>query len=192
MKQNGISGNLFQLIKSFLSGRFQRVWLNGHKSDWETIQAVVPQSSILGPLFLLIYINDLIGNLNSNVKLFADGTSLFSEICDPLETANVLNNDLRKIREWTEQWKMVFNPDLTKQVQEVTFSRKSHSPKHPDSYFNSLVVEKVKIQKHLGLKLDEKLNFKDHLKDKFAVANKGIGMLKKLNYYLPCHSLVTP
>ena len=53
-------------------------------------------SSILGPLFLLIYINDLIGNLNSNVKLFADGTSLFSEICDPLETVNVLNNDFKK------------------------------------------------------------------------------------------------
>ena len=96
MKQNGVSGNLFQLIKSFLSGRFQRVWLNGHISDWETIQTVVPQSSKLGPLFLLIYINDLIDNLNSNVKLFADGTSLFSEICDPLVTANVLNNDFKK------------------------------------------------------------------------------------------------
>ena len=132
LEKNGVSGNLFQLIKSFLSGRFQRVLLNGQTSDWETIQAGVPQGSILGPLFFLIYINDLTDNLNSNVKLFADDTSLFSEICDPLETANVLNNDLRKIREWAEQWKMVFNPDPTKQAQEVIFSRKSHSPKHPD------------------------------------------------------------
>ena len=96
-EKNSVSGNLFQLIKSFLSGRFQRVLLNGQTSDWETIQAGVPQGSILGPLFFLIYINDLTDNLNSNVKLFADDTSLFSEICDPLETANVLNNDLRKI-----------------------------------------------------------------------------------------------
>ena len=103
LKQNGVSGNLFQLIKSFLSGRFQRVLLNGQTSDWETIQAGVPQGSILGPLFFIIYINDLTNNLNSNVKLFADDTSLFSGICDPLETANVLNNDLRKIREWTKQ-----------------------------------------------------------------------------------------
>ena len=70
-----------------------------------------------------------------------------------------------------EQWKMVFNPDATKQAPEVIFSRKSHSPKLPDLYFNSLVVEKVKTQKHLGLKLDEKLNFKEHLKDKFATVN---------------------
>ena len=47
--------------------------------------------------FPYIYINDRTDNLNSNVKLFADDTSLFSEICDSLETANVLNNDLRKI-----------------------------------------------------------------------------------------------
>ena len=53
------------------------------------------------------------------------------------------------------QWKMDFNPDLTKQAQEVIFSRKSHCLKHPDLYFNSLVAEKVKSQKHLLLKLDE-------------------------------------
>ena len=49
----------------------------------------------------------------------------------------------------------------------------------------------MKAQKHSGLKLDEKLNFKEHLKDKFAIVNKGIGMLKKLSNYLPRHSLVT-
>ena len=49
----------------------------------------------------------------------------------------------------------------------------------------------MKTQKHLGLKLDEKLNFREHLKDKFPFANKGIEMLKKLNNYLPHHSLVT-
>ena len=80
-----------------MSGRFQRVLLNGQTSDWETIQAGVLQGSILGPLFFLVYINDLTDNLNSNVKLFTDDTSLFTEICDPIETTNVLNNDLRKI-----------------------------------------------------------------------------------------------
>ena len=56
LKQNGVNENLVQLIKSFLSGRFQRVLLNGQTSDWETAQAVVPQGSILGLLFFLIYI----------------------------------------------------------------------------------------------------------------------------------------
>ena len=81
---------------------------------------------------------------------------------------------------------MVFNQDPTKFL-----SRKSHFPKHPDVNFNSRVVEKVKIQKDLGLKLDERLNFRKHLKDKFAIVNSKIGMLKKLSKYLPRHSLIT-
>ena len=75
--------------------------------------------------FFLIYINDLATDLKSNVKLFADDTSLFSIVSDPLETANILNKDLDKIRGWAEQWKMAFNPDPTKQAQEVVFSKKT-------------------------------------------------------------------
>ena len=86
---------------------------------------------------------------------------------------------------------MVFSPDSTKQPPEVILFRKSHSRKLPDSYFNIIVVEKVKTQKHLVLKLDKTLNFRKHLKDMFAKVNKGIGMLKKLNNYLPRHSLLT-
>ena len=86
LKQNGVSGNLFQLIKSFLIVRFQRVL---------PIQAGLPQGSLSEPLLFLIYIKNLTHNLNSNVKLLADDNSLFLEICDPLEAANVLNNDLR-------------------------------------------------------------------------------------------------
>ena len=49
----------------------------------------------------------------------------------------------------------------------------------------------MKTQKHLALKLDKGLNFREHFKDEFAIVNKGIGMLKKLSNYLPCHSLKT-
>ena len=72
-------------------------------------------------IYIYIYINDLTDNLNSNAKLFANDTSLFLEICHPLETANVLSNNLREIHEWVEQLKMVFNTDPTKQAQEVFF-----------------------------------------------------------------------
>ena len=141
--------------------------------------------------FFLIYINDLATDLKSNVKLFADDTSLFSIVSDPLETANILNEDLDKIRGWAEQWKMAFNPDPTKQAQEVVFSKKPRESFHPNLYFNKFVVEKVQTQKHLGLKLDKKLSFKEHLKDKFAKVNRGIGILKKLSGFLPRHSLIT-
>ena len=72
----GISGNLLNLFRSFLNDRHQRVVLNGQLSDWAPILAGVLQGSILGPLFFLIYINDLPDNLNLLAKLFADDTSL--------------------------------------------------------------------------------------------------------------------
>ena len=60
----------------------------------------------------------------------------------------------------------------------------------PDLSFNRIVVEKVKTQKHLGLNLDEKLNYREHLKNICAINNKRIGMLKKLSNYLSRHSLI--
>ena len=88
------------------------------------MRAGVPQGSILGPLFLLIDINDLATDLKSSVKLFVDDTSLFSIVSDPLETASILNKDLDIFQGWAEQWKMAFNLDATKQAQEVVFSKK--------------------------------------------------------------------
>ena len=76
LSQNGISGNLLDILSDFLNDRKQRVVLNGQKSTWENVNAGVPQGSILGPLFFLIYINDLSGELTSKTKLFADDISL--------------------------------------------------------------------------------------------------------------------
>ena len=124
LKQNGISGDLLNILTDFLSNRKQRVVLNGQVSTWTSVNAGVPQGYILCPLLFLIYINDLSDNLSSNVKLFADDTSLFSVIHDTNISAGELNEDLKKISEWAFQWKMIFNPDATKQAQEVIFSRK--------------------------------------------------------------------
>ena len=121
---NGIDSNLFQLIKSFLNSRCQRVVLNGQPSVWKSVTAGVPQGSVLGPLFLLICINDLPLGLTTTVKLFADDTSLFSVVNNASVSASRLNNDLVKIQDWAFNWKMSFNPDPTKQVKEVIFSEK--------------------------------------------------------------------
>ena len=86
----GISGELYNLIENYLSGRFQRVVLNGQTSSWRPVLAGVPQGSILGPLLFLIYINDLPNELKSNAKLFADDTSLFTIVKDKNENANIL------------------------------------------------------------------------------------------------------
>ena len=121
----GISGNLLNLFCSFLNDRYQRVVINGQHSDWAPILAAVPQGSIRVPLLFLIYVNDLRDNLNSLVKLFADDTSLFSMVHDPTLSVKILNDDLSRISKWTHRWKILFNPDITKQAQEVIFSRKN-------------------------------------------------------------------
>ena len=118
----GISGELYNLLENYLSGRFQRVVLNGQTSSWRPVLADVPQGSIMGPLLFLIYINDLPNELKSNVKLFADDTSLFTVVKDKNESANILNNDLHSISTWAYNWKMLFNRDSSKPAQEVLFS----------------------------------------------------------------------
>ena len=158
-----ISGNLLNLFRSFLNDRHQRVVLNGQLSDWAPILAGVLKGSILAPLLFLICINDLPDNLNSLIILFDDDTSLFSTVYDPNHSAKILNDDLNKISEWAYKWKMLFNPDLTKQAQEVIFSRKNIKTDHPIVCFNEAPVAHTTCQKHLGMHLDEKLNFNHQL-----------------------------
>ena len=87
--------------------------------------AGVPQDSVLGPLFFLIYINDLVDDLSSEAKLFADDTSLFTILYDEAITADQLNRDLHIISDWAYQWKMQINPDKNKQAAQVIFSCKT-------------------------------------------------------------------
>ena len=82
LRKYDFSGNLLALLTDFLSNRKQRVVLNGQHSSWADIKAGVPQGSILGPLLFLICINDLMENLHSNPKLFANDVSLFSIVAD--------------------------------------------------------------------------------------------------------------
>ena len=136
LNQNGIFGNLLKLLRDFLSYRKQQVVLNGQHSPWDNANAGVPQGSILGPLLFLIYINDLSNNLSSNCKLFADDTFLFSAVNNIHTSATTLCRDLNAITNWAFQWKIIFNPDLSKQAHDVIFSRKIKKLLHPTLLFN--------------------------------------------------------
>ena len=83
---------------------------------------------------------------------------------------------------------MAFSPDLSKQVQEIVFSHKTHKMSHPKVNFNNSPVVQSTYQKYLGLYLDEKLNFSHHIKEKISKAYKGIGVIKKLQNNLPRQS----
>ena len=184
LKRLGLSGKFYGLINSFLSNRRQRVILNGQSSKWYPIKAGVPQGSILGPLFFLVYINDLPKGLLCNAKLFADDTSIFSVVKDHLNCTKKLSEDLSKIFQWAYKRKMSFNPDVSKQVQEVIFSRKKNIKNYPIVSFNNLPINRKSTQKHLGLLLDEKLNFSEHINKKLKKAAKSINLLRKLNLSL--------
>ena len=86
---------------------------------------------------------------------------------------------------------MSFNPDISKQAQEVIFSRKAIKASHPAVFFNDIPVARCLTHKHLGMYLDEKLNFGNHITEKIAKANKGIGVIKKLHDVLPRRALLT-
>ena len=115
---------MINILNDFLTNRKQRVVLNGQCSSWVHIRAGVPQGSIFGPLLFLIYVNDLPNGPKSKCKLLADDTSLLSIVQDKNTSVSDINNDLTLISNQAFQWKMIFNPDPSKQTQEIIFSRK--------------------------------------------------------------------
>ena len=110
------------MIELFFQNRRQSVVLNGQSSGWLSIRAGVPQGLVLGPMLFLISINDLSQGLNSEVKLFADDTSLFSTVKYVNTSASTVYSDLLKIQEGAYQWKISFDPNQTKHAQEIIFS----------------------------------------------------------------------
>ena len=112
----------FNIITEFLSLGKKRVVLNRQNLRLVYTEPGVPQGSILGPLFFLIYINDLSNDLTSNLKLYADDTSLFSV------TQNI--NSTTADCNWALQWKINFDFDPNKQAQVVSFIRKVNKINH--------------------------------------------------------------
>ena len=112
-------------------------------------------------------------------------TSLFSTVYDPKLSANELNHDIQLISQWAFKWKMSFNPDPTKPAEEIICSRKLNQQVHPPLFFNNIMVKQVNEHKHLGLTLDPKLTFTNHIVENIAKARKCVGVIKYLSFYVP-------
>ena len=153
------------------------------------VRTGVPQGSVLGPLFFLVYINDLAEGFVSDVRLFADDTSLLSIVYDEQVSADILNADLKFIEKWAYQWKMQFNPDKDKQAIQVIFSHRKSKPIHPLLIFNESEVVTLDEHKHLGFVFYSRLSFLRHIKEIIMKARRGVGIIRFMSKYMSCDVL---
>lgn len=182
----GIQGSLLNWFSSYLSSRKQRVVIANSSSSWSTINAGVPQGSILGPLLFLIYINDIVADIQAKIRLFADDTSLYIIVEDTITSALVLNNDLSRINSWSKSWLVCFNPSKT---ESVLFSRKRNKPDHPAIFMDQVPIPQVKTHKHLGLTLAEDSKWTSHISSSVNKAWQRIGIFRSLKFVLSRSSL---
>ena len=105
-------------------------------------------------------------------------------------SAATLRNGLMVINNWAFQWKMIFNPNLNKKVQEVIYNRKVKKLLQPSLSFNGVPLKNSMFQKHLGLTLYEKLNFVEHTKNVTQKISKTMDLLRRFQPILPRSSLL--
>ena len=98
LKHYGVAGNILSWIEHYLTDRKQKVVVKGFSSSFKSINAGVPQGSVLGPFLFLLYINDISNGLANSIRLFADDTTLYATVeCDINNVSSSLNDDLEKL-----------------------------------------------------------------------------------------------
>ena len=137
-----------------------------------------------------IYINDFPDNIKSTFKIFADDTSLFSHVLNKDTLQDELKYDLQKVSYWGFHWKMKFNLDPNRQAQELTFSKKVENNNFLPLTFNKTELKTCQSEKHLGLILDERLNFTEYINSKTSKCYKLIGITKTSSIRFPRNALL--
>ena len=176
LKAYGISGQLLSWLADYLSGRVQRVVLEGTSSQWAPVTFGVPQGSLLGPLLFVIFINDLpdVTKEGVNTALYADDTKIFGAVncardCESIQTT------LSNMDEWTQVNNINFNASKCKIL---TVTRKKQPLVH-DYTLNNKQLEHVTEEKDLGVIVTSTLSWDKHVHATVSKANKLLGLLKR-------------
>ena len=163
-------------IKHFLNDRTQQVTIQGENSDFRDVTSGVPQGSILGPLLFVIYINDLAKTTNSSVFLYADDTKIFR----PIKTEKdkeILREDLHKLQAWSDKWLLKFHPDKCKHLEIGQKNNQSQYKLNINS--KDHILEKVTEEKDIGVLIDTKLSFENHISQKIKKANSIFSLIRR-------------
>lgn len=167
--------HIFNLLKSYITDRNFFVQLGSSKSELGNVTAGVPQGSVLGPYLYVLYTSDLPKISHGLTATFADDTAFLISHKDPNRASEQLQNHLFKIEEWTRRWNIRIN---TEKSQHVVFTLNKGTS--PPVTFNGAPVPIAQTAKYLGLHLDKRLTFKQHVTAK----RKELNIKRKKMYYI--------
>ena len=159
-------------IEDWLSDRKQRIVINGTSSGWREVTSGVPQCSVLGPLLFIIYINDLDLGLVSKISKFADDTKMGIN-ADSDAAVKQLQEDLRKLGEWSKKWQMPFNLDKCK-IMHI-----GHKNKNEIYELLGKEIESVQQEKDLGVVITNDLKSSNQCIEAVKKAQKLLGYIKR-------------
>jgi hypothetical protein len=169
--------------------REQVFTINGHTSSPKKIICGIPQGLILGPLLLLLYINDLPDKLNKTAPcLYADDTQIFSSSND-YELIDKLNSDLKQISEWLASNKPQHHPTKTKYIiigSSYNLPNKVHD--YP-VFLNKKPLCRTGSFECLGVLLDENIKWDKQIEKILKKVGSGIAMLQRAKNFIPVSSL---
>ena len=181
MEYMGFRGPIYSWLKSFLQNRKQCVNIGSSSSDILTTGMGVPQGSTLGPLFFLLYINDMVNCLSSlNVIHFADDSTLYGKYSSA-EVSNDANLDLASLNSWLSANKLYLNVNKTKYM--ILSNRKQ--PTNLVLKIGSSAIERTNVHKFLGVHIDEQLRFSVHTDKSASKIASGVGVIRRMEQHVP-------
>ena len=142
--------------------------------DTTDVTSGVPQGSVLGPILLLPYINDINENIQSSIRLFADDSIIYRKINSNIDY-QILQTDLIQLEKWSDKWQMQFN--ISNCVHHP-ITNKTKPSSHQYSLFGH-PLSKVASHAYLGVKLDSTLSWAKHITEITTTSSKVLGMVKR-------------
>ena len=176
----GIGGKTMKWIDAFLCFRQQRVVVNGVKSDWAPVVSGVPQGTVLGPLLFSLHINDIMSDIESEIRLFADDCVCYREIKD-IEDTLKLQKDIDRLGVWARKWGMRFQPVKCNMMQLTN----KHNKIQASYTLEGTVLENVDSIKYLGVTITSDLKWNSHIRNVCSKASRTLGFLRRNLFSCP-------